>query len=107
MYTPTIERVWFTRGKFDPDPEWIRKAYLDAKEAPDGVFTEVINGDLDDWPCLFVAAVTIVGRKLGVFITEYDWGEEVLEPDPSNLIRERFVRAVALSSIGRDLIRER
>lgn len=105
MRTPTIERVWFTQGEFDPDPEWIKKAYTDAKEAPDGVFTEVVEGHFEGEPCLFVAAVTIVGRRLGVFLAEYNWDEE--EDDrPTNGMQHGFMRALACSTIGRDCIRE-
>jgi hypothetical protein len=113
MRTPKLETVWFTKGTFAPSSEWIVKAYQDALQAPDGVFTEIIEGECADdefegEPCLFVAAVTVVGRTLGVFITEYEWEDEeyLVWGHPSNRMREAFMRAVARSTIGRDCIRE-
>ena len=112
MRTPSVRQVWFTEGTFAPSSEWIVKAYQDALQAPDGVFTEVIEGECADdefegESCLFVAAVTVVGRTLGVFITEYEWEDEDLVGEhPNNRMREAFMRAIARSSVGRDCIRE-
>lgn len=102
MRTPSVRQVWFTEGTFAPSSEWIVEAYQDALQAPDGVFTEVVSGERDDEPCLFVAAVTAIGRRLGVFLAEYNWSD--CDSIPDNGMQHAFLRAVARSSIGRDSV---